>query len=98
MAIAATQTTALLTGIASGFVLWFVGPTMDQSQGLVGTVLLIGGALLVGVPAYFFVFGSTRSEMEGLWLLRPELLKRVGACFLGAASTVALFSLLRYAF
>jgi hypothetical protein len=39
---------------------------------------------------YFFVFGIKRSEWVGLWAFKPELLKRIGAWFLGVASIGAL--------
>ena len=93
MKVAATQGTALLAGIASAAVMWFAGPAIDQAQGFAGGALLIGGALLVGVPAYYCVLGLKRTELVGLWVLRAELLKRIAAWLLGAAFTAAALSL-----
>ena len=88
--IVATAKTAFLTGVISAFVLFLTGPSMEGAKGFLGDLFLVLGALVVGLPAYFFVFGVKRSERVSLWAFKPELLKRIGAWFLGAASIGAL--------
>ena len=89
----ATTGTALATGVYCSVVLFVLGPLID-AKGPSSSAWLLVGALAVGIPAYFCVFGVTREEMVGLWVLQPALLKRVAACFLGAISTATLAWLL----
>ncbi len=86
MKYAATTNTALATGAYCSVVLFLLGPLID-GKGSGSSAWLLVGVLAVGVPAYFYVFGVTKQEMVGLWVLQPALLKRVAACFLGAIAT-----------
>jgi len=88
--IVATPKTAFLTGAISAFVLFIAGPSMEGAKGFLGDLVLVLGALVVGLPAYFFVFGVKRGERVGFWAFKPEVLKRIGAWFLGIASIGAL--------
>jgi hypothetical protein len=85
----ATVRTAALTGAFAALVGLLLAPLVDGlSPGR--TFWLIVGILIVGVPAYFFVFGVSRERMVGLWALHPALLKRIAACLVGAISAATL--------
>ena len=93
MRYAATTSTAMATGVYCSVVLFVLGPLID-GKGPDSSAWLLVGALALGVPAYFYVFGVTKEEMVGLWVLQPALLKRVAACFLGAIATASVAWLL----
>jgi hypothetical protein len=94
MTINATSITALLAGVEAAAVLYFLGPRIDQPNNPASGYLLVLGALLVGVPAYFCVLGLKRSDLVGMWVLNPTLLKRVGLWLLAAASCTAVLALI----
>lgn len=93
----ATPKTALFTGISAGVIGYFLGPYVDHSEGILGSVALLIAGLVVAVPAYFFVFGLRKDQLIGFWVANPAILKRVGAWILGVGVTAALFQLLHYA-
>jgi len=85
----ATLRSAAITGAFAAIAGLLLGPLVD-APGPSGTFWLIATVLIVGVPGYFFVFGLTREQMVGSWLLEPALLKRLAAFFLGAISVATL--------
>lgn len=87
----ATPKTAALAGVGAAIAGIMLGPYVDHSQGLVAAVFLVVATASVAIPMYFFVFGLRREQLVGFWMLRPDVLKRVGAWFLSAASVAALF-------
>ena len=94
MSITATPITALLAGFEAAAILYFLGPRIDQPNNPSSSYLLVLGALLVGVPAYFYVLGLKRSDLVGMWVLNPALLKRVGLWLLAAGSCTAVLALI----
>jgi len=79
MKICATNNSALLTGLYAGLLGLVVGPSVDTGSSL----WLVVAAIAFATPAYFFVFGVRRADMVGLWILKPELLKRLALCCVG---------------
>ena len=79
MKICATNKSASLTGIYAGMLGLLVGPSVDTGS----SSWLVVAAIAFATPAYFFVFGMRRADMVGLWILKPELLKRLALCFAG---------------
>lgn len=79
MQLSATNTSAAITGLYTGVLALAVGPRVDAGGSL---WLLIATAAFAG-PAYFFVFGVSRADMVGPWLLKPALLKRIALCLAG---------------
>jgi hypothetical protein len=93
MELCATPTTAAITGAYCSLVGLILGPLAD-APGLRGNIWLLITVAAVALPAYFFVFGITRAQMVGPWLVQPPLLKRIAAWIISAASVAAAVSLL----
>jgi hypothetical protein len=49
--------------------------------------------LVVGLPAYFFVFGVKKEDMVGNWMLEPSLLRRTALFLAGASATAFVLSI-----
>jgi len=81
MQVRATNTSAAITGLYAGVLGLVLGPRVDAGGAL---WLFLATAAFAG-PAYFFVFGVSRAEMVGDWMIKPELIKRIALCFLGIA-------------
>jgi hypothetical protein len=91
----ATTTTAAVTGAYCGVVLVVTAPLVDR-PGPYGTVWLLLATALVTLPTYLFVFGLSRKQLVGVWVLHPPLLKRMGAWFLCCGSVAAAASLVLF--
>lgn len=50
---------------------------------------------MVGVPAYFFVFGVKKEDMVGSWMVEPRMLRRIALCLAGAIAMAFLLSLVQ---
>ena len=88
----ATPITAAVTGAYCAAVGLVLGPWVD-GPGSHSTFWLVVTAALVAIPSYFFVFGRTRKQKVGLWVLQPELLKRIGAWLIGCIYVALVASL-----
>ena len=84
----ATNRSAATVGALAGGILFFAGPAID-GHGPAASVWLVLCAAAIALPAYFFVLGVPAEDRRGLWVLRPALLMRAGACMLAAGAVVA---------
>ena len=91
MKIVATQNTAALAGLWFGVVAVVLGPVVDAPGPWSSFWLLVSG-LLIAIPMFFFVVGIRRKDMVGLWMFKPDVLKRQFVCF-GAVVAVGLLAL-----
>lgn len=60
-----------------------------------GSVWLVVLVLMVGLPAYFFVFGVRKEDMVGNWMLEPSLIRRIALFLAGAIATALALSLVQ---
>jgi hypothetical protein len=49
--------------------------------------------LLVGLPAYFFVFGVKKADMVGNWMFEPSLVRRIALFLAGAVAMAFVLSI-----
>ena len=72
----ASNNTAAVTGIGASAVGYLLGPLADLHD-TSGSVWLFVLVLMIGLPAYFFVFGVKKEDMVGNWMLEPSLIRRI---------------------
>ncbi len=90
----ASNNTAAITGICASAAGFLLGPFADR-HGTTGSVCLVILVLMVGLPAYFFVFGVRKEDMVGNWMLEPSLIRRIALFLAGAIATAFLLSLVQ---
>jgi len=91
MRLTASNNTAAVTGIGASAVGYLLGPLADRHD-TSGSVWLFILVLMVGLPAYFFVFGVKKEDMVGSWMLEPSLLRRIALFLVGAAAMASVLS------
>jgi hypothetical protein len=90
----ASNNTAAVTGIGASAVGYLLGPFADRHD-TSGSVWLVVLVLMVGLPAYFFVFGVKKEDMVGNWMLEPSLIRRIALFLAGAIATAFVLSLVQ---
>lgn len=88
----ASNNAAAVTGICASAVCYFLGPLADRHDAF-GSVWLLILVLLVGLPAYFFVFGVKKADMVGNWMFEPSLVRRIALFLAGAVAMAFVLSI-----
>ena len=84
----ASPRSAAIVGAMAGLMLYFAGPAID-APGSAGSVWLLLCTAAIGLPAYIFVLGVPAENRTGVWVLRPPLLRRIGAFLLAAGAMLS---------
>ncbi|MCK9688726.1 hypothetical protein [Scleromatobacter humisilvae] len=88
----ASNNTAAVTGIGATTAGYLLGPLADRHDAS-GSVCLCVLVLMIAVPAYYFVFGVKKEDMEGNWMFEPSLIKRIALFLAGAIAMAFVLSL-----
>jgi hypothetical protein len=91
MQLRATNRSAAVTGLYAGLLGVAFGPAVDDG----GFLTLAIFSLAFAIPSFVFVLGVRRDEMVGMWILRPDILRRIG---LFAVSLICVSTLAQIAF
>lgn len=91
---AASNNTAAMTGVGASTIGYLLGPLADRHD-TSGSIFLLVLVVLIGLPAYFFVFGVKKEDMVSGWMPEPSLVRRIVLFLAGAAATAFVLSLVQ---